>query len=264
MGYLVYCRMGSSPLIALAKQIGEMRAAVRKEHKDVFTNSKVVSTCYHFVDRLPVIKPGPNQQVAAVEWEGEDILDNAGQAKKRKRAVREEQEDPDYRGPASASKKTNAAAATKTRRSATEVAKPASMRPAQPPPPPAVRPSLSGMDAAHPVQRPTQGGQSFSSPYVPQTQPDPRAYNVSGIMLDGFFDADSLLSSDPTESMARRLLSPLLSILPLSSTTPLEPSNKLSGLSTPTSTRQGGSDGKIDLCIEGRQEEMGLAGLDGV
>lgn len=240
MGYIVYCRMGSSPLVSLAKQIGELRNAVRKEHKDVFTNNKVVSSCYHFVDKLPVAKPGPNQQVAAVEWEGEDFLDSSTQAKKRKRAAREEEEDPDYRGSAGASKnRSTTAVATKTRRIANETPKAAPTRPAQPSPPPAVRPSLSGMDAAHPQSRPAQGAQMYSNPYT-HTQPDPRSYNVSPDSTDRIEDPADTNLSDLTGSMDHRLLSSrLLSTLPPCSTTLRDLSNTLNGLSMATSTHKG-------------------------
>lgn len=172
MGYLIYCRMGSTTLGGLARQIGEMRNATRKTHKDVFTNTKVISWMYNWLDKLPVLKAGPNQQVAAVEWEGEDPESSTSLAKKRKRALREEEEDPDYRGAGAGSKTTGRAngSASKTTRSAAHV--PATTRPAAPPPPSAVRPSLSGMDAA-PI------GHNVNPSFGQVSQPDPRLHNVS-------------------------------------------------------------------------------------
>jgi hypothetical protein len=90
--------MGTTPVAALAQQIGEMRAYVRTRHKDIFSNTTVVRSFVDFLDKLPPYKLGRNEVVAAVEWEGEDPETATVIAEKRKREAAEEAADPDYRG----------------------------------------------------------------------------------------------------------------------------------------------------------------------
>lgn len=162
-----------------------MRQITRKTHKDVFTNSKVISTIYKWFDNLKVEKPGPGQQPAAIEWEGDDPETSASLAKKRKRALQEEDEDPDYRGTPTSrttARTTNSSSAVRTR-NAPASSQSTPSRPPPPPPPIAQRPSMSSMDNAPAPPRvnpnfgqPSQGG---VSPYGYQTSVDPRAYQVS-------------------------------------------------------------------------------------
>jgi hypothetical protein len=147
-GYIVYLRMGISPMVALARHVGKLRKDVRAKFRDVFSNNATVSFMYHWLDKLAIEKPGPNQQVAAIEWENEDLPVSAGIGKKRKAVDR----DDDYREPAPA----------KNRRTETTANRPA----APPPPPPASRPPPSSMDAI-----PQHGG---ISPYAISNPSDPR------------------------------------------------------------------------------------------
>lgn len=228
MGYLIFCRMGSTPTINLAKQISQMRQMTRKAHKDVFTNSKVVGTIYRWIDKLKVERPGPGQQVAAIEWEGDDPDDSATLAKKRKRDLQEEDEDPDYRGAPNSrmtGRTTVNNAAVKTRNAPTPI-QPTSTRPPPPPAPVAQRPSASSMDAAPAGPRvnpgfgqPSQGG---VSPYAAQTTVDPRAYQVSFALTLQTIDrseADISATQWHLRSSSRCSTIPALTLQPRRSTT---------------------------------------------
>jgi hypothetical protein len=135
---------------------------------------------YKWLEKLPVEKPGPNQQVAALEWEGEDIpgSTSTGLARKRKADQRQENEDPDYRDSAPRNGSRSTAPAAKSRKTAENSTTRSNVnRPAAPPPPPAVRPPPSAMDAA-PSYAPVYGG---VNPYAVST-PNPydqRAQQVS-------------------------------------------------------------------------------------
>jgi hypothetical protein len=131
---------------------------------------------YRWMDKLAVEKPGPNQQVAAVEWANDGRPASAGLAKKRKMDQRQDDEDPDYRG--SSSSKAGARSGSTARPK--KAAAPAVPRPAAPPPPPAARPALSAMDAAPgPYAQPSQhvgvNQYAVNNPY------DQRAQQVSTV-----------------------------------------------------------------------------------
>ena len=171
--------MGRSPMVALARQIGQMRGDVRAKHKDIFSNSKTVLGMFRWVDKLPVEKPGPNQKVAAIEWEHEDMPTSAGMAKKRKAEEQAEAEDPDFRVPGTRNGSRATAPAPKTRKTAeSSTSRSTVNRPAAPPPPPSARPPPSAMDAAPGPYPPVYGG---VNPYaVSNPNPyDQRAQQVS-------------------------------------------------------------------------------------
>ena len=174
MGYIIYLRMGKSPMVALARHIGKLRQATRAQFRDIFSNGPTVAFMYKWVEKLPVEKPTANQQVAAAEWEYQDIpgSTSAAVAKKRKADQQEETADPDYRnsGSRNGSSKRKTAESTTTR---------SSNRPAAPPPPPAIRPPPSAMDAAPGY------GHAGVNPYAvsnPQTY-DQRAQQVSNLLM---------------------------------------------------------------------------------
>jgi hypothetical protein len=183
MGYIIYLRMSTSPTVALARQIGKLRMDTRAKFRDVFSNGTTVSFMYKWLDQLPIEKPGPNQQVAAQEWENQDIpgSTSTGMARKRKADQNEEAADPDYRdsAPSSRNGSRSTAPIPKTRKTAeSSTTRPAIVRPAAPAPPPSARPPPSAMDAAPGPYPPVYGG---VSPYaVSNPNPyDQRAQQVS-------------------------------------------------------------------------------------
>lgn len=173
--------MGRSPTVALARQIGKLRIDTRAQFRDIFSNGPTVLFMYKWLEKLPVERPGPNQQVAAVEWEDEEVPGAAtvGMARKRKADQRQEEEDPDYRGSNSRNGSRTTAPASKNRKTAeSSTARSIVNRPAAPPPPLSVRPPPSTMDAAPNSFAPIHGG---VSPYaVSNPNPyDQRAQQVS-------------------------------------------------------------------------------------
>ena len=182
MGYLIYLRMGTTPTVALARQIGKLRMDTRAKFRDVFSNGTTVSFMYKWLDKLPVEKPGPSQQVAAQEWENEDIPGSTatGLARKRK-ADQQDAADTDYRGsaPSSRNGSRSTAPVPKTRKTTeSSTARSTVNRPAAPPPPSSARPPPSAMDAAPGPYPPVYGG---VNPYaVSNPNPyDQRAQQVS-------------------------------------------------------------------------------------
>jgi len=176
MGYIIYLRMGASPIVALARQIGQLRKETRAKFRDIYSNTPTVTFMYRWLDKLAIERPGPNQQVAAIEWEHEGVPTSMGMAKKRKMDQRQEDEDPDYRGGSSSRNGARAAPAARARKAAAPTS--TANRPAAPPPPPAVRPPSSAMDAA-PGAYPYPGQPAGVSPYAVNNPYDQRAQQVS-------------------------------------------------------------------------------------
>jgi hypothetical protein len=151
MGYMIYLRMGVSSQVTLARQFGELRAHVRSKFRDVYSNSPTVSVMYKWFEKLAIERPGPRQEVAAVEWENDDVPNSTSSALARKRKNdQRDDDDSDYRGTSSRSNG-RAAPAPKTRKTL-EASRSSVNRPPPVPPPPAVRPPPSSMDAA-PIPR---------------------------------------------------------------------------------------------------------------
>jgi len=188
MGYIIYLRMGTSPTVALARQIGKLRMDTRAKFRDVFSNGTTVAFMYKWLDKLPVEKPGPNQQVAAQEWAGEDIpgSTSTGLARKRK-ADQQDAADTDYRdsAPTSRNGSRSTAPVPKTRKTTESTTTRSTVnRPAAPPPPPSERPPPSAMDAAPGPYPQVYGG---VNPY-PMSNPNPydqRAQQVSAPYVRG-------------------------------------------------------------------------------
>jgi hypothetical protein len=183
MGYITYLRMGKSPMVALARHIGKLRADTRAHFRDIFSNGPTVTFMYKWLEKLPVEKPMANQQVAAIEWENEAVpgSTSSGLAKKRKADQQQDDADPDYRDNGSGSQNGNrpTAPAPKNRKTAESSTTRSSVnRPAAPPPPPAVRPPPSAMDAPPSSYGAVHGG---VSPYaISNPNPyDQRAQQVS-------------------------------------------------------------------------------------
>jgi len=168
-------------MVALARQIGKLRIDTRAHFRDIYSNGPTVKFMYKWLEKLPVEKPGANQQVAAIEWEDEEVPGNTsvGLAKKRKAEQQQEEADPDYRGSGSRNGSRTTGPATKTRKTAeSSTTRSTFNRPAAPPPPPSVRPPPSAMDAAPGPYPPVYGG---VNPYaVSNPNPyDQRAQQVS-------------------------------------------------------------------------------------
>lgn len=194
--------MGSSTVATLAKHIGDLRRALRAANRDIFTNSKIVGWIFNWLDKLPVEKPAPGQQVAAIEWEGEEVANSETLAKKRKRQQRDEEEDPDYRGgpvPRFArsdvvgNTRSGAAAATRPATTTTRAGRVVVARnpspPAKPviPPPPAARPPPNAMDA------PSAGSfGNFAQNLGPNAAQGYRSFNYAQPVSSAVGDAGAL------------------------------------------------------------------------
>lgn len=91
--------MNKSSIAGLAATLRQLRIDARTAEKDLFTNKLTIRKIKGFLDKSPIIPPGPSEQVAAVEWENEEDPDAVDHiARKRKREAQESEEDPDYRG----------------------------------------------------------------------------------------------------------------------------------------------------------------------
>jgi hypothetical protein len=169
MGFLIYLRMGVSTQVTIARQMGELRKDIRSKFRDIYTNTPTVTQMYKWVDKAPIERPRPGQEVAAVEWQNDGVPHSIGGAKKRKNV---DDDDTDYRG--SSSTKSRAAPPPKTRKTVESRSSSSSINlSAAPPPPPAVRPPAPSMDNASRLQFGIQhGGMN------PHATHDQRQYQV--------------------------------------------------------------------------------------
>ncbi|KAK4684107.1 hypothetical protein P7C73_g6095, partial [Tremellales sp. Uapishka_1] len=90
IGTLIFRKMDVMSVRALASHIGEMRRLVRMKHKDIFGNNRTTPTFYEWLYSVGDGELGPNE-ITAAQSRGGDAY------RKRRREVREEDEDPDYR-----------------------------------------------------------------------------------------------------------------------------------------------------------------------